>query len=157
GGADRRPAREIVDHANHVRAAGRACLAVSPPPARHRPGARSARRGRCRGHPIADRPPLRRRIMWLPSVLSVWRLAAHLTPSGRRHGCRRPPPTRLSFAALEERCVPTTTPNAPIYPSQYNYAARITHANDAWDLTTGSSKVVVADIDTGIDYTHPDL
>ena len=47
------------------------------------------------------------------------------------------------------------TPNDTQYSSLYGMT--MIKAPQAWDITTGSSNVVVAVIDTGIDYTHPDL
>lgn len=52
---------------------------------------------------------------------------------------------------VESARVPNDTQYAALYGMQ-----RI-NAENAWDLTTGSPSVTVAVIDTGIDYTHPDL
>lgn len=49
------------------------------------------------------------------------------------------------------------TPNDPQYTSSGMYGLAKISAPAAWDLTTGSSSVVVADIDTGMRYTHQDL
>jgi hypothetical protein len=58
------------------------------------------------------------------------------------------------------------TPNDPYFPQMWNLqntgqgggiAGADIHATQAWNLTTGSSSVVVAVIDTGADYNHPDL
>ena len=48
------------------------------------------------------------------------------------------------------------TPNDPGYPYQQSVWTQI-HAPEAWDLTTGSPKVVVAIIDVGVNYNHPDI
>ena len=47
------------------------------------------------------------------------------------------------------------TPNDPLYPRQW-YLNQV-HAPEAWDVTTGSSDVVVAVLDAGTDLQHPDL
>jgi subtilisin family serine protease len=48
----------------------------------------------------------------------------------------------------------TTLPNDPDYSQQWNLPA--VNAAGAWSVTTGND-IVVADIDTGVDYTNPDL
>jgi subtilisin family serine protease len=49
------------------------------------------------------------------------------------------------------------TPNDPDFGLSGMYGLTRINAPAAWDLSTGSSNVVVANIDTGIRYTHTDL
>ena len=57
-------------------------------------------------------------------------------------------------------------PDDPYYPQQWHLRQSIhvdgdtnahIHAEQAWDLTRGTSTVVIAIIDEGIDWSHPDL
>ena len=53
-----------------------------------------------------------------------------------------------------------TVPNNPDYTNGDQWGLNGTwgiNAPTAWNTTTGSDKVIVADIDTGIDYNNPDL
>jgi len=50
---------------------------------------------------------------------------------------------------------PLELPNDTYYKNQW--ALPKISAPDAWDKTTGTNTVIVAVIDTGVDYTHPDL
>ncbi len=45
-------------------------------------------------------------------------------------------------------------PNDPLYSSQWNMGK--INAPSAWDITMGSSSIIVAVIDTGMDIAHPD-
>ena len=61
------------------------------------------------------------------------------------------------YADQETPVYAAAIPNDPFYPaSQSAYLAGV-NAPDAWDLTTGSNQIVVAVLDTGIDYTHPEF
>jgi thermitase len=49
----------------------------------------------------------------------------------------------------------TTTPNDPYY--SYQWALSKIQADEAWDIEKGSSAIIISIVDTGVDYTHPDL
>jgi serine protease len=69
---------------------------------------------------------------------------------------------QVVYAERDERRYIHALPNDPLYPDQwYLQSASATpsavDADTAWDLTTGSSGIVIADIDTGVRFDHPDL
>ncbi|MBL8269726.1 MAG: hypothetical protein JNL55_25235, partial [Steroidobacter sp.] len=68
----------------------------------------------------------------------------------------------VEYAEPDHRRYAQAVPNDPLYSAQWylQNASTTPSAIDAvgaWDTTTGSSSVVIADIDTGVLYSHPDL
>ncbi len=51
-------------------------------------------------------------------------------------------------------------PDDPFYPDQWHLGgsgSQSIGAEDAWDMSTGNGRVVIAILDTGVDMAHPDL
>src|SRR5262249_25606691 len=72
----------------------------------------------------------------------------------------------VASAEVDQTVSVALTPNDTNFGSQYDMkntgqsggtSGADISATKAWDITTGSTKVSVGVIDTGIDYTHPDL
>ena len=98
----------------------------------------------------------------LGAVRTLGRRVVTFSGDGARAG------RALRASAIDARVSPDFTrrlfdvPNDPQYASQWNLNGvngpnTGVRAGEAWSVTHGSSSIVVADIDTGIDGTHPDL
>ncbi len=61
----------------------------------------------------------------------------------------------FQYAVPNWFCYPVNTPNDPIFPSQWHHQKM--QSELGWEISTGSSSIITAYTDTGIDYTHPDL
>lgn len=77
---------------------------------------------------------------------------------------------RVRYAEPDFVVQPSAVPDDPAFPLQWSLRntgqvvngiggkrGADVNATAAWDVTTGSRSVVIAEVDSGIDYTHPDL
>ena len=70
---------------------------------------------------------------------------------------------QVEYAELDQRRFAHAVPNDPLYPQQWFLmpSSAVTpsaiDAQTAWSTTTGSPSLVIADIDTGVRFQHPDL
>jgi subtilisin family serine protease len=88
----------------------------------------------------------------LPAAVSV---SAAQQMYAQQPGIRYAQPNWVSHIEKATPSAIAKTPDDPRYGEQYGWPK--IDAPDAWGHTTGSHKVVVTDIDTGMDYNHEDL
>ena len=68
--------------------------------------------------------------------------------------------SQVEYAEADERRYPLAQTNDPLFVDQWylqNAQPSASDAATAWDTTTGSPGLVIADLDTGVRFDHPDL
>jgi hypothetical protein len=100
------------------------------------------------------------------SVAGLYHVSAHIGVSPDQAAAKLARDPTVAYIEPNLIVKATAVPNDPMFPQQWglNDTGQVGSPVDpdigaeaAWNLTTGSAKVVIAVIDSGIDYTHPDL
>lgn len=66
----------------------------------------------------------------------------------------------VAFAVADRRRQAQRVPSDPMFVDQWYFQSvetAATHTDEAWDVTTGDNATVVAVLDTGVRFEHPDL
>jgi serine protease len=66
----------------------------------------------------------------------------------------------VEYAEIDARRYPSAVPNDPLFQGQWYEQSDQpagTDAVTAWDTSTGRSDIVIAELDTGVRFDHPDL
>ena len=128
------------------------------PPTYRRKGRASRRSPRRRGLGLDGQRSITSRI----HVLQVHSAGAGATANEMLARLRADP--QVEYAVVDQRRhIQAVAPNDPLYGEQWYLQAvsaaapAALDATDAWSTTTGTSSVIIADIDTGVRPDHPDL
>ena len=78
-------------------------------------------------------------------------------PSGRASASDFATDDAVRYAELNAPVYPARIPNDPDYSNSGLWGLGKIGAPSAWETATGGTGVVVGVVDSGIDYTHPDL
>ena len=66
--------------------------------------------------------------------------------------------SEVEFAELDRiLTVEQMVPNDPLYDNANSWSLPRISAPEAWSISTGSSNIIIAILDTGVDSTHPEL
>ncbi len=138
-----------------------------------RAGVRSARRlgpavapvGRGKGTGAAYLEPLELRVPATQVLAAVTRLRRHAAvayaePNYLQRGSAKPNDPSFPLQWGDEntgQAIPSQNSEEVLGAPENGTAGADDRAARAWQQTTGSRSIVIGEVDTGVDYTHPDL
>ncbi|MCK9281312.1 MAG: S8 family serine peptidase [Melioribacteraceae bacterium] len=92
---------------------------------------------------------------YIYSAVESEALSPELSESEMIEWLKNHPNIKTNFNSAPKDATDAVTPNDPLYSQQWGIPA--TEIDQVWSKTTGDTSQVIAILDTGVDWLHPDL